>query len=232
MFDLVPSGTVGVFEMVHRILEKIKGEKWMLPLELWEDSEGNHRLVRGGVEVDIDQIFPTQESVDVFDRARGILRDALRKGELVLEVEDDTGRKRAITLIYLDSGAGLETMVTGHFTGPGAGDRQPIVCFADRGMFNEWLASKFPDDMEEPKTAPIISSKSFRRDKVREWYKSNVAEWKLGDPIPSEEKDLTDAKAKFGNRVTRVFIRELRHELAPAEWNVSTIGRKSKPPSK
>ena len=90
--------------------------------------------------------------------------------------------------------------------------------------------------MPEPETVKqrvsALPKFRFPEAKVRKWYTERVANWKAGDPIPSEEEDLTAAKARFGIGVTRAFIRILRHQLAPPEWSVGTIGRKPNPPSK
>ena len=108
MLDLVPAGTIGVPDMIHRVVEKIYGEEAALPIQLWEDASGNVAILRGGVEVTDDPMF-IKELYDGCESAREILHGALRRGELVLEIEDDAGKRYAIPVTYLDSGAGFDT---------------------------------------------------------------------------------------------------------------------------
>lgn len=63
--------------------------------------------------------------------------------------------------------------------------------------------------------------------KLTEWYKSRCDAWKAGMPVPSSADDLRDAKAEFGQE-NRDRLKVLRHDLAPAAWNVGTPGRKKK----
>jgi len=74
--------------------------------------------------------------------------------------------------------------------------------------------------------------KAFSQAKVTEWYKKRVADWKDGNPIPSQDEDVKDAKAEISKKVTRAFVRDLRREHAPAAWNVTELGPKPKPSSK
>lgn len=60
---------------------------------------------------------------------------------------------------------------------------------------------------------------------LTEWYQSSVMEWSLGMPVPSLKDDLRDAKNHFGQE-SRGRVMQLRHDLAPSEWNVGTPGRK------
>jgi len=54
---------------------------------------------------------------------------------------------------------------------------------------------------------------------VREWYKEIYIPKCIKDgKQPSEDLDWTAARAKFGNRVRRQQVRDVRHELAPDDW--------------
>ena len=116
---------------------------------------------------------------------------------------------------------------------------------ADHGAGEEWAwlretcqdwSQRWGRELPEPETVgprePALPKKRLNRPALEKWYKDRVANRKVGDPIPSQDKDFEDAKAKFGKRVTRIFVRELRRKLAPAEWNLSTTGPKPKIPSK
>lgn len=105
-----------------------------------------------------------------------------------------------------------------------------------RGRREEVLAI-WPDKLAEAGEAgiiraPAVSPTSFSRGKVTKWYKKRVADWKAGNPIPSQDEDVEDAKDEISEKVTRAFVRGLRHKHAPAAWNVTELGPKPKPPSK
>ncbi len=77
---------------------------------------------------------------------------------------------------------------------------------------------------------PALPSKGFSSRKVTEWYKSRVADWKAGDPIPTLDDDVAAAKNKFNDKVTQRFVRDLRDNFAPPAWNVHKRGPKPNPP--
>lgn len=81
-------------------------------------------------------------------------------------------------------------------------------------------------------TAPILegerveprASRRKRRGKavadkaLREWYRGHLRKHAEQGKMNSAEVDWQKAKKKFGSRITRTRVRELRAELAPAEW--------------
>ncbi len=224
MFDLVPAGTIGTREMIHRVFEKITGEELVIPVERLKRSELEGMVLLPGYSLKGDPEEIQRARLDTY----GILCEALQKGELVLEVEDDTGKRYAIPACNFGVSDGLDTVVTGTFISPALGNKKQTVCFADREMFNKWLSSRFPDDTEETRTAPAVSPKGFSLIKVTTWYKERVAQWEPGPHIPNREDDLVAARAEFGDTVSRAFMRELRRKYAPR----GKLGRKPTSPRK
>ena len=65
---------------------------------------------------------------------------------------------------------------------------------------------------------------------VRKWYEETyIPECQTAGKRPSEAKDWAKAKLKFGNKVRRNQIRELRHALAPDDWRIQ--GRRPSSPN-
>ena len=114
-----------------------------------------------------------------------------------------------------------------HYFRPGA-----VRWHEVRGRREEVLAI-WPDKLAEANEAgiiraPAVSSKRVSSKALTAWYKERVKEQKIANARPGEREDFKAAKDKFDSRVTRDSIRELRHELAPDEWNVHKTGRKPK----
>ena len=54
---------------------------------------------------------------------------------------------------------------------------------------------------------------------VRGWYEGTyIPECQAADKRPSEEEDWAAAKLKFGDKVRRDQIRNIRRDLAPEDW--------------
>ena len=63
--------------------------------------------------------------------------------------------------------------------------------------------------------------------KLEAWYRSRIEGFE-GEGHPTDLADWTAAKQKFGPRVTRERVRKLRRRIAPAHWNVTKPGPKSR----
>jgi hypothetical protein len=61
---------------------------------------------------------------------------------------------------------------------------------------------------------------------LREWYKARVNECTERGEHPSEATDWQAARERFEDKVRRYQIRDIRHELAPADWHKQ--GRRAK----
>jgi hypothetical protein len=65
---------------------------------------------------------------------------------------------------------------------------------------------------------------------VRKWYEGTyIPACQTAGKRPSEAKDWAEAKLKFGNKVRRNQIRDLRHALAPDDWRIQ--GRRPSSPN-
>lgn len=62
---------------------------------------------------------------------------------------------------------------------------------------------------------------AFAPNIARLWYRARVAGWRRDTPPPSEADDLAAMRAAHEGTIPRDFIREVRRELAPAEWRKS-----------
>jgi hypothetical protein len=54
--------------------------------------------------------------------------------------------------------------------------------------------------------------------RLRAWYKARVKECTKKGEQPSDADDWSAARAKFGEKVRRYQVRDLRARLAPAAW--------------
>jgi len=75
--------------------------------------------------------------------------------------------------------------------------------------------AKLPDAEAAPSAANTEAVYSVKS--LRAWYLLRVRTWTPAAPAPSENRDLADAKAYFGDAVTRQAIRDLS-DLRPADW--------------
>ena len=101
---------------------------------------------------------------------------------------------------------------------------EPVL--ADMG---EPHPSTHPESAQSPAraSAPRLRAPDVE---VRKWYEGTyIPECQTAGKRPSEAKDWAKAKLKFGNKVRRNQIRELRHALAPDDWRIQ--GRRPSSPN-
>jgi hypothetical protein len=70
----------------------------------------------------------------------------------------------------------------------------------------------------KPKSQNLTTLTAFSSAKLREWYTRYVATNEENRTFPSRDDDLAAAKARFGNKIPRSALRQLRKELAPKTW--------------
>jgi hypothetical protein len=106
----------------------------------------------------------------------------------------------------------------------GEASGEPML--ADMG---EPQPSTHPESAQSPAraSAPRLRAPDVE---VRKWYEGTyIPECQTAGKRPSEAKDWAKAKLKFGNKVRRNQIRELRHALAPDDWRIQ--GRRPSSPN-
>jgi hypothetical protein len=76
-----------------------------------------------------------------------------------------------------------------------------------------WIATDRTNKASSPLPRPTIAYGA-----VRKWYEQYLEYAKTRAQEPSETDDWKAARQKFGDKVRRNQVRDLRRELAPAEW--------------
>jgi hypothetical protein len=96
-------------------------------------------------------------------------------------------------------------------------------------------ANLLRDWFSEPKSPPMTSSESKPVDETgirtrtlprpklpaadaRKWYVEYVQKCEKAGTEPSEQADWTEAKLKFGDKIRRNQVRDLRRKFAPTAW--------------
>ena len=74
------------------------------------------------------------------------------------------------------------------------------------------VAAQLGDEVSVKTVAPISDREAIR------WYTARIAYFQDQGKIPSRADDLADAKLRFGARITKARVLDLRSRLAPPEW--------------
>jgi hypothetical protein len=172
-----------------------------------------------------------------FNSVLAVIRDTLVSGRLTANVVDDDGSLWVVPAEYWsDGGPGQITLRTGVFEAakmnlygwgrfhlkPAAIGEATLERWAKSAQARKALTAADqrlvgcinvfqPELPTKPRSTP---AKVW----LEEWYRDHVATICDLGKRSSLENDLIEAKKRFGKRVTRDRVRELRRKYAPSRW--------------
>ena len=106
---LIPTGNIGLNELVALAVQRIYGHAAVAPAEVYELTDGKLEVVRAGNRTSYATDIGHWESVSE------TIRGDLAVGAAASFVEDNTGAEKRISTTYWDCGAAWRTMITGIF---------------------------------------------------------------------------------------------------------------------